>query len=163
MKTVKSIDPPNYKARGPAEDEDAVIARALAILAGRVRKGPIFDSPTTTQQFVQLQLAEREHEVFAVIFIDAGHRLIAFEEMFRGTLRQTSVYPREIVKRALELNAGVVLLVHNHPSGSLEPSAADKALTQTLKAALALVDVRVLDHLIVSCTGYTSFAERGLL
>jgi len=163
MKSVKSIDPPNYKAWGPAEDEDAVIARALAILAGRVRKGPVYDSPTTVQQFVQLQLAERDHEVFAVIFTDAGYRLIEFEELFRGTLGQTSVYPREVVKRALELNAGAVILVHNHPSGTLEPSAADKALTGALKAALALVDVRVLDHLVVSCAGCTSFAERGLL
>lgn len=163
MKSVKSIDPPNYKARGPKEDEDAVIARALAILAGRVRKGPVFDSPTAVQQFAQLQLAGRDHEVFAIIFADAAYRLIKFEEMFRGTLGQTSVYPREVVKRALELNAGAVVLVHNHPSGGLDPSRADEYLTATLKSALALVDVRVLDHLIVTCAGCTSFAERGLL
>jgi len=163
MKNVKSIDPPNYKAGGPEEDEDAVIARALAILASRVRKSPVFDSPKAVQQFAQLQLAERDHEVFAIIFADAGYRLIKFEEMFRGTLGQTAVYHREVVKRALELNAGAVILVHNHPSGSLEPSRADEMLTQALKAALALVDVRVLDHLVVSCSGCTSFAERGLL
>jgi DNA repair protein RadC len=104
-----------------------------------------------------------DHEVFSVIFVDAQHRLIAFEQMFRGTLGQTSVYPREVVKRALELNSGAVILAHNHPSGSTEPSRADEYLTQTLKSALALVDVRVLDHVVVSCEGCMSFAERGLL
>jgi len=101
--------------------------------------------------------------VFAVLFLDTQHRLIAFEEMFRGTLSQTSVYPREVIQRALALNAGAVLLAHNHPSGVAEPSRADEFLTQQLQSALALVDVRVLDHLVVAREGITSFAERGLL
>jgi DNA repair protein RadC len=101
--------------------------------------------------------------VFAVLFLDSQHRLIVLEPMFRGTLTQTSVYPREVVKRALALNAGAVILAHNHPSGAAEPSRADEYLTQTLKAALALVDVRVLDHLVVGRGRVTSFAERGLL
>jgi DNA repair protein RadC len=102
-------------------------------------------------------------EVFAVLFLDGQHRLLKLEEMFRGTLTQTSVYPREIVRRALELNAGAVILAHNHPSGVAEPSRADETLTQTLKSALQLVDVRVLDHLVVGQGTVISFAERGLL
>jgi DNA repair protein RadC len=101
--------------------------------------------------------------VFAVLFLDALQRLIACEEMFRGTLTQTSVYPREVVKRALELNTASVILSHNHPSGVLEPSRADELLTQTLKSSLQLVDVRVLDHVVVGRTGALSFAERGLM
>jgi len=101
--------------------------------------------------------------VFAVLFLDAQHRQIACEELFRGTLTQTSVYPREVVKRALELNAGSVILAHNHPSGVLEPSRADELLTQTLKSSLNLVDVKVLDHVVVGRTGAISFAERGLM
>ena len=104
-----------------------------------------------------------EHEVFAVLFLDAQSRLLRLEEMFRGTLTQTSVYPREVVKRALELGAASVILAHNHPSGAAEPSRADEFLTQTLKNALALVDVRVLDHLVVGRGAVVSFAERGLL
>jgi DNA repair protein RadC len=98
-----------------------------------------------------------------VLFLDTRHRLLRMEELFRGTLTQTSVYPREVVKRALALNAAAVLLAHNHPSGVAEPSRADEYLTQTLKSALALVDVRVLDHLVVGRQGVVSFAERGLL
>jgi DNA repair protein RadC len=101
--------------------------------------------------------------VFAVMFLDAQNRLLKLEEMFRGTLTQASVYPREVVKRALELHAGAVVLAHNHPSGAAEPSRADEYLTQTLKNALSLVDVRVLDHLIVGHAEVVSFAERGLL
>ena len=103
------------------------------------------------------------HEVFALMFLDAQHRLIRWEVMFRGTLTQTSVYPREVLKRALELQAAAVILLHNHPSGAAEPSRADEYLTQTLKSALAMVDVRVLDHLVVAHAEVVSFAERGLL
>ena len=98
-----------------------------------------------------------------VLFLDVQNRVIAAEEMFRGTLTQTSVYPREVVKRALALNAAAVILAHNHPSGSIEPSRADEALTQTLRAALGLIDCRVLDHVIVGGNSVTSMAERGLL
>jgi DNA repair protein RadC len=103
------------------------------------------------------------HEVFAVLFLDSQHRLIALEEMFRGTLTQTSVYPREVVKQALTLNASSVVLAHNHPSGTAQPSRADEALTHTLKAALALVDVRVLDHFVVTASQAVSMAELGLV
>jgi DNA repair protein RadC len=108
-------------------------------------------------------LARLEHEVFMALFLDAQNRVIAAEELFRGTLTQTSVYPREVVKRALVHNAAAVILAHNHPSGVAEPSRADEFLTQTLRQSLSLVDARVLDHFIVAGNGVVSFAERGLL
>ena len=110
-----------------------------------------------------MELGARPHEVFGVGFLDAQNRLLAFEQMFRGTLTQTSVYPREVVKRALELRAAAVILAHNHPSGTAEPSRADEYLTQTLKSALQIVDVRVLDHLVVGRGQVVSMAERGLV
>ena len=115
------------------------------------------------KDYLGLQIAHREHEVFAVLFLDAQNRLLRFEELFRGTLTQTSVYPREVVKRALTCHAAAVVLAHNHPSGAAEPSRADEFLTQTLKRALQLVDVRVLDHIVVGRGEVVSFAERGLL
>ena len=144
--------------------EDRTIARALAILDARLKAqgSTVFDSPSAVRQYVRLHLSGLEHEVFGVLFLDAQHRLIAFEEMFRGTLTQTSVYPREVVKAALRHNAAAVILTHNHPSGSAEPSRADEMLTQQLHKTLALIDVRVLDHLVVGRT-VTSFVERGLL
>ena len=132
-------------------------------LQQRLADRPAFDSPQAVRDYLQLQLAAREHEVFAVLFLDAQQRLLRFDEMFRGTLTQTSVYPREVVRRALALNAGAVILAHNHPSGVAEPSRADEFLTQSLKSALALVDVRVLDHFVVGKGQIVSFAERGLL
>ena len=110
-----------------------------------------------------MQLAQSPREVFAVMFLDAQHRLLHFEAMFQGTLSQASVYPREVVKLALELGASAVVLSHNHPSGSVEPSRADERLTQTLKQALHLIDVRVLDHIIVAPGQACSMAERGLM
>lgn len=110
-----------------------------------------------------MTLAGRDYEVFMVLFLDAQHRVLSPEEMFRGTLTQTSVYPREVVKRSLANNAAAVIFAHNHPSGVAEPSRADELLTQSLKQALALVDVRVLDHFVVAGNGVMSFAERGLL
>lgn len=115
------------------------------------------------RDYLRIMLAQREHEVFMVLFLDAQNRVIAPEEMFRGTLTQTSVYPREVVKRALSLNAAAVILAHNHPSGVAEPSRADEFLTQSLRSALALVDIRVLDHIVIAGSNATSFAERGLL
>lgn len=122
-------------------------------------------SPGAAKDYLRLLLANRGHEVFVVLFLDVQNRVIACEEMFRGTLTQTSVYPREVVKRTLELNAAAVILAHNHPSGNVDPSRADEALTQTLRAALALIDARVLDHFIVAGNGNSvlSMAERGLL
>jgi DNA repair protein RadC len=132
-------------------------------LAERLRAFPLVNSPAAVRDYLRLSLATLPHEVFTVLFLDAQHRLLASEEMFRGTLTQTSVYPREVVKRALAHNAGAVILAHNHPSGVAEPSRADELLTQSLSRALDLVDVRVLDHVIVAGDASVSFAERGLL
>ncbi len=153
------------KGLGPAKRAElaAVIELARRALQQRLADRPAFDSPGAVRDYLRLQLAAREHEVFAVLFLDAQHRLLQFDEMFRGTLTQTSVYPREVVRRALALNAGAVILAHNHPSGVAEPSRADEFLTQALKSALALVDVRVLDHFVVGKADVVSFAERGLL
>jgi DNA repair protein RadC len=153
------------KGLGPARRAEiaAVLELARRALAQELAERPVFDAPAKVKDYLRLQLAARPHEVFAVMFLDAQNRLIGFEEMFRGTLTQTSVYPREVVTRALERRAAALILAHNHPSGAAEPSRADEYLTQTLKSALALVDVRVLDHLVVAQSGVVSFAERGLL
>jgi DNA repair protein RadC len=140
-----------------------VIEMARRAMAQELQVAPVFDSPQKVKDFMNLQLGGRAQEVFAVLFLDSQHRLLKLEEMFQGTLTQTSVYPREVVRRALELHAGAVILAHNHPSGLAEPSRADEFLTQTLKSALLLVDVRVLDHLVVGQGSVVSFAERGLL
>ncbi len=145
-------------------EEDAIIKSALEILDRRLRQpGETFDSPAKIRQFLRLLLAEREHEVFLIILMDSQNRMIHSEELFRGTLTQTSVYPREVVKLSLHHNAGAVVFCHNHPSGMAEPSHTDKMLTDTLKSALALVDVKVLDHFIVAGRDVLSFAERGLI
>ena len=128
-----------------------------------LRQRSCLSSPAAVRDFLRITLEGREHEVFVVVFLDAQNRVIATEEMFRGTLTQTSVFPREIVKRSLFLNAAAVIFAHNHPSGVAEPSRADEALTQTLKHTLALVDVKVLDHFIVGGGAAMSFAERGLI
>lgn len=141
----------------------AVLELARRALAERLKERAVFDSPDAVGQYLQLHIASRPYEVFAALFLDAQHRLIALEELFRGTLTQTSVYPREVVVRALHHHAAAVVLAHNHPSGGVEPSRADESLTQTLKAALALVDVRVLDHVIVAAGRTLSMAERGLI
>jgi len=120
-------------------------------------------SPRAVRDYLRLALAGREQEVFAVLLLDAQHRVIAYEELFRGTLTQTSVYPREVVKCSLRHNAAAVIFAHNHPSGVAEPSHADEILTRSLKSALALVDIEVLDHFIVAGSRTMSFAERGLL
>lgn len=124
---------------------------------------PVFDTPQAVKDYLSMAYATKAHEVFLVLFLSAQHRLIAAEEMFRGTLTQTSVYPREVVLRALDHQAAAVILSHNHPSGCAEPSRADEALTQTMKQALALVDVRVLDHIIFASGEALSMAERGLM
>lgn len=122
-----------------------------------------FSSPETTKTFLCSKIGHLEHEAFWCLWLDAQHRLIIAEELFRGTIMQTSVYPREVVKHALAVNAAAVIFAHNHPSGVAEPSRADEALTTTLKQALALVDVRVLDHFVVAGNQATSFAKRGLV
>ncbi|MET3183242.1 DNA repair protein RadC [Variovorax sp. NFACC27] len=141
----------------------AVLELARRAMGEKLRERAVFDSPDAVKQYLQLHIGTRPYEVFAVVFLDVRHRMIALEEMFRGTLTQTSVYPREVVTRAIHHQAAAVVLAHNHPSGSIEPSRADESLTQTLRAALALVDVRVLDHIIVSTGQSFSMAERGLL
>lgn len=153
------------KGLGPAKRAElvAVLELARRALAQQLQRGEVFDSPKAVQHYLQLHLAYKGHEVFAVLFLDAQHRLLALEEMFRGTLTQTSVYPREVVLRALYHQAAAVVLAHNHPSGSVQPSPADNALTQTLKTTLALVDVRVLDHVIVAPGAALSMAEQGLV
>jgi DNA repair protein RadC len=153
------------KGLGPAKRAEitAVMELARRSLAQELTERAVLTSPQQVKDFLQLKLAHLGHEVFAVLFLNAQHQLVELEEMFRGTLTQTSVYPREVVKRALELQASAVILAHNHPSGVAEPSRADEYLTQTLKAALQLIDVRVLDHLVVGRAGVVSFAERGLL
>jgi DNA repair protein RadC len=150
---------------GPAKRAQlvAVLELSRRAMTQQLKAREVFSSPGAVKQYLQLHLAGREHEVFAVLFLDAQNRLVAMEELFRGTLTQTSVYPREVVLHALQHQAAAVVLAHNHPSGTVQPSRADEALTQTLKAALALVDVRVLDHVIVAPGDALSMAERGLL
>jgi DNA repair protein RadC len=141
----------------------AVLELARRAMAQQLTQREVFGSPGAVKHYLQLHLAGKPHEVFSVLFLDAQNRLVAMEELFRGTLTQTSVYPREIVQRALHHHAASVVLAHNHPSGTVQPSRADEALTQTLKAALALIDVRVLDHVIVVQGDALSMAEKGLL
>jgi DNA repair protein RadC len=153
------------KGLGPAKCAElmAVLELARRALAEQLKEKTLFSTPQEVRDYLQLQLGSRPHEIFAVLFLDSQHRLIVLEELFRGTLTQTSVYPREVVVRALALNAASVVLAHNHPSGAAQPSRADEALTHTLKAALGLVDVRVLDHFVVTSNQAVSMAELGLL
>jgi DNA repair protein RadC len=139
----------------------AVLEMSRRVLLQKMRKRDIMNNPETVKQFLQLQLGAYPHEVFAVVFMDAQYRLLSFQEMFKGTLNQTSVYPREVVKLALEQGAAAVILSHNHPSGDVRPSAADSALTRTLQTALSMVDVKVLDHIIVGPGIHWSMAERS--
>jgi DNA repair protein RadC len=150
---------------GPARRAElaAVLEVARRALGQQLRAAPVFDSPRKVKDFVALRLAAFAHEVFAVLFLDSQHRLIEMQELFRGTLAHTSVYPREVLRQALLLNAGAAILVHNHPSGVAEPSPADEALTRSLTEALRVIEVRVLDHLVVGAGCVVSFAERGLL
>lgn len=144
-------------------EADSIVAAAKEILATRMTHGETLGAPGAVRDYLRLLLHNREHEVFVVVLLDAQNRVLASEELFRGTLTQTSVYPREIVKIALRHNAAAVIFAHNHPSGVAEPSRADEALTSALKQALALVDVKVLDHFIIAGGSALSFAERGLL
>lgn len=146
------------------QHEQAIIAAALAIVEARLKASTFTaSSPGAAKSFLALQLGALEREVFGVMFLNAQNRLIAFEVMFQGTLTQTSVYPREVARRALAHNAGAVILAHNHPSGVTAPSAADKALTRTLQSALSLVEVKVLDHIVIGGVDSFSFVENGLM
>jgi DNA repair protein RadC len=161
--SVKDLS--KVKGLGPAKRAEiaAVLEIARRTLAQQLAERPVLSEPQAARQFLQLKLGHLGHEVFAVLFLDAQLRLIQLEEMFRGTLTATAVYPREVAKRALELGASAVMLAHNHPSGVAEPSRADELLTQHLMRALAVLDVRVVDHFVVGQDQVVSFAERGLL
>lgn len=141
------------------------VARELLLrdLREQMHRGPVMTSPQILRDWLRLYCAGLEHEVFLVLYLDANHRLIEPQELFRGTLTQTSVYPRELVKGALARNAAALAVAHNHPSGQAEPSRADEFLTQTLKSTLSLVDVRIIDHFVVAGDQVVSFAERGLI
>jgi len=156
--TLTDVLRPEAKARVAAAVE--LVRRALG---EELRTRNALSSPRAVGDYLRLTLAGRDHEVFLAILLDAQHRVIGTEELFRGTLTQTSVYPREVVKCALRHNAAAVILAHNHPSGVAEPSQADEMLTRSLRSALALVDVQVLDHFVVAADRTMSFAERGLL
>ena len=150
---------------GPAKRSQlvAVLELARRAMAEQLRARQVLDTPEALSHYLQLHLAHRGHEVFAVLFLDAQHRMIALEEMFRGTLAETSVYPREVLVRALHHQAAAVVLAHNHPTGLVRPSRADEALTRGLRAALGLVDVRVLDHVIVGPGQALSRAQQRLM
>lgn len=142
---------------------DQILNAARQAIDQKMQRGTSFTSPTLVKEYLVTKLSGLEHEVFAILFLDTQHRLIEYREMFRGTIDSASVYPREVVKEALQLNAAAVIFSHNHPSGNPEPSRPDEAITVKLKEALALVDVRTLDHVIVGGEGTVSFAERGLV
>ncbi len=154
-------------ARGLGEAKyvqlQAVLEIARRHLAEALQRGAALGSPQDAGDYLRARLRDREHEVFALLFLDSQHRVLAYDEISRGTLDGAAVYPREVVKAALRRNAAAVILAHNHPSGVAEPSAADRLLTERLKQALAVVDIRVLDHLVVGDGAPVSFAERGWL
>lgn len=142
---------------------DAIVEAALQIISRQIGRGDALSSPRLARDYAQLKLGKLEHEVFALFILDSQHRLIEYVEVFRGTIDGCTVHPREVVKMSLARNAAAVILVHNHPSGSVEPSQADRRITERLREALALLDIRVLDHLIVGGADVMSFSERGLL
>lgn len=145
--------------------EEEVINQALSIIGTRLRKRgkQVISHSSSAVVMAKLMLAEEEREIFGALFLDTKHRLIAFERLFTGTIDAASVYPREVVKRALKLNAAAVIFTHNHPSGIPEPSGDDEAITRSLQSALLLIDVRVLDHIVVGGVSHVSFADRGLI
>ena len=144
-------------------EKQSVITLAMKILAVKHRAGAPLNSPEATRSYLRLRLADHRNEVFGCLFLDNRHRIIAMRELFQGTIDGASIHPRVVVQQALEVNAAALVFFHNHPSGVAEPSHADEAITRRLKEALALVDVRVLDHFVVSAGESVSFAERGLL
>lgn len=151
-----------YLIESPVSEAD-ILLMAKQLASQRLRRGRPLTSPNTVFSHLQTLLGGYEQEVFALLMLDSKHRVLAFNELFRGTLDSASVYPREVVKLCLEHNAAAVILVHNHPSGDPEPSHADRLLTHKLQAALRLVDIRTLDHIVVGNEGCVSLAERGHL
>lgn len=144
-------------------EKRSVVTLAMSVLANRHRPGRTLSSPEETRNFLRLRLADHRNEVFGCLFLDNRHRIITVRELFQGTIDGASIHPRVVVQQALEANAAALVFYHNHPSGIAEPSRADEMITRRLKEALALVDVRVLDHFVVSGGESVSFAERGLL
>ena len=155
----------NERGLGPARYSTLLASLELARrhYGEALRQGPVLLAPDATRAFLTAQLRDRPYEIFCCLFLDNRHRLIAFEELFRGTIDGASVHPREVLRQALKHNAAAVILAHNHPSGIAEPSQADELITRRLREALALVDIRVLDHLIIAGPDTLSFAERGIL
>ena len=145
------------------KSQQATLRRALRLLERQLTASEAFSNPTTVKQYCQLQIGLERDEHFCCLFLSTRHQLIAFERLFRGTVDGASVYPRVVVRRCLELNASAVIFTHNHPSGIAEPSRDDATITRRLKDALALIDVRVLDHIVVGLAETTSMAEQGLL
>jgi DNA repair protein RadC len=162
---IFGADLSGVRGLGPAKRAQFEAAMELArrSLQDGMRSANALTSPGAVRDYLRLAISGREHEVFVCLWLDAQHRVIAFDEAFRGTLTQTSVYPREIVKAGLKANAAAVIFAHNHPSGAAQPSQADELLTRNLKEALSLVDIKVLDHFVVAGHHALSFAERGLL
>jgi len=164
MSCVISDSRPESLTLIAAQHEDWIIRQAIALLEQRIfNAGPTLSGPAAVRDYLQLKLVAEPNEIFAVVFLNSQHEVLAFEPMFKGSVDQTSVYPRVVVQRALALNASAVILAHQHPSGVTEPSSADRTLTDRLKAALAMVDIRVIDHFIVGKGRPYSFAESGLL
>lgn len=160
---VQSETETDYKADNVIEKEDGIIAQALDILSGRMYSGEKLTSSSATRDYLKLRLGQLEHEVFGMMLLTNQHQVIAINEIFRGTIDGAGVYPREVVKECLSHNAAAVIFYHNHPSGEPEPSQADIAITNKLKKALDTIEVRTLDHLVVTGNDVTSFAERGLI
>ncbi len=146
------------------DNSQNLIDSALYVIKKRMKESGVFmENPAEVKAYLILKMAELEHEVFSVLFLDSQHKLICYEEMFRGTINGSSVYPREVAKLALQLNASAVIFSHNHPSGSVVPSGADRKITVELKKSLSLFDIRVLDHIIIGGVNTSSFAELGYL
>ena len=158
-----SVEPQIPSGERLTPGEWRVVDTALELLRKRVNRADVLSSPSLVKSYLAIQAAKFDVEVFSVLYVDAQNRPIELVELHRGTLTQTSVYPREVLKHALRLNACSAIITHNHPSGNPQPSEADKALTQTLKKALAMVDVRLLDHIITAAGATYSFAEAGLV
>ena len=157
------IPPPPSTPDPLTKAQQATLRRALRLLATQLTHSEVFTNPTTVKQYCQLQIGLERDEHFCCLFLNTRHQLIAFERLFRGTVDGASVYPRVVVRRCLELNASAVIFTHNHPSGVAEPSRDDTTITRRLKDALALIDVRVLDHIVVGLAETTSMAEQGLV
>lgn len=165
MSSVRSEDAVVYMSTAQAGDDDQIVTQAMDILSRRLaaRDADVLGSPGMVKSYLRLRVGQLGHEVFGMLLLDNQHRVLSCEELFRGTIDGCSVYPREVIKSVLDHNAAAVILYHNHPSGVVDPSRADQALTRKLKDALEVIEVRVLDHIIVSAYDSYSFAEGGIL